>query len=67
VWIGGLLILLGIGCFVGAVLTWGATGFGALDVVETMRIPILGMVSIVSGFQMISVSFTLSLTKIGED
>ncbi|KOV79936.1 glycosyltransferase family 2 protein [Nocardia sp. NRRL S-836] len=67
VWIGALLILLGIGCFVGAVLTWGATGFGALDVVETMRIPILGMVSIVSGFQMISVSFTLSLTRIGED
>lgn len=67
VWIGSLLILLGIGCFVGAILTWGATGFGALDVVSTMRIPILGMVSIVSGFQMISVSFTLSLTKIGED
>ncbi|WP_158850653.1 glycosyltransferase family 2 protein [Saccharothrix deserti] len=66
-WIGGLLILLGIACFLGAVLTWGATGFGALDVVDTMRVPILGMVFIVSGFQMISVSFTLSLTKIGED
>jgi hypothetical protein len=32
-----------------------------------MRVPILGMVFIVSGFQMISVSFTLSLTRIGED
>ncbi|MCE7008861.1 glycosyltransferase family 2 protein [Kibdelosporangium philippinense] len=67
VWIGSLLILLGIASFIVAILTWGATGFGALDVVETMRIPILGMVCIVSGFQMISVSFTLSLTKIGED
>jgi glycosyltransferase involved in cell wall biosynthesis len=66
-WIGGLLILLGIACFLGAVVTWGATGFGALDVVDTMRVPILGMVFIVSGFQMISVSFTLSLTRIGED
>ncbi|MBB5958844.1 glycosyltransferase involved in cell wall biosynthesis [Saccharothrix tamanrassetensis] len=66
-WIGGLLILIGVGCFVGALLSWGATGFGALDVVDTVRVPILGMVFIVSGFQMISVSFTLSLTKIGED
>ncbi|CAL9658192.1 Undecaprenyl-phosphate 4-deoxy-4-formamido-L-arabinose transferase [Actinosynnema sp. ALI-1.44] len=66
-WIGGLLILVGIGCFVAAVATWGAAGFGALDVVETVRVPILGMVAIVTGFQMISVSFTLSLTKIGED
>ncbi|WP_309110152.1 glycosyltransferase family 2 protein [Saccharothrix sp.] len=66
-WIGGLLILVGIGCFIGAVATWGAAGFGALDVVDTVRVPILGMVAIVTGFQMISVSFTLSLTKIGED
>ena len=66
-WIGGLLILLGVGCFVAALFVWGHAGFGALDVVETMRVPILGMVLIVSGFQMISVSFTLSLTRIGED
>lgn len=66
-WLGSLLILLGAGCFLGALFTWGATGFGALDVVDTVRVPILGMVLIVSGFQMISVSFTLSLTRIGED
>jgi glycosyltransferase involved in cell wall biosynthesis len=66
-WIGGGLILAGVACFLVALLSWGATGFGALDVVETMRLPILGMVLIVSGFQMISVSFTLSLTRIGED
>ena len=66
-WLGTLLILLGIGCFVAALLIWGAAGFGALNMVETFRVPILGMVLIVSGFQMISVSFTLSLTRIGED
>jgi glycosyl transferase family 2 len=64
---GGLFVLAGIGCFVGAVLSWGASGFGALDVVETMRVPILGMVLIVSGFQIITVGITLSLNRIGED
>jgi glycosyltransferase involved in cell wall biosynthesis len=66
-WLGALLILLGIGCFITALLIWGAAGFGALNMVQTFRVPILGMVLIVSGFQMISVSFTLSLTRIGED
>ncbi|HYS35418.1 MAG TPA: glycosyltransferase family 2 protein [Pseudonocardiaceae bacterium] len=66
-WLGGLLILCGVGSFVLALLTWRAAGFGALNMVETFRIPILGMVLIVSGFQMVSVSFTLSLTRLGED
>ncbi|WP_156758465.1 glycosyltransferase family 2 protein [Actinokineospora pegani] len=66
-WLGLLMILLGIISFIVALSMWGATGFGALDVVQTMRVPILGMVLIVGGFQLISVSFTLSLTKIGED
>jgi len=66
-WLGLGMILVGIACFVVALSMWGATGFGALDVVRTMRVPILGMVLIVGGFQLISVSFTLSLTKIGED
>lgn len=65
--LGGLLLLLGAGCFVAAVTSWGANGFGALDVVQSMRIPIIGMVLTVTGFQMIIVSFTLSLTRIGED
>ncbi len=64
---GGLLLLLGIACFVVAVASWGATGFGELDVVETMRLPILGMVLIVSGFQIVTVGVTLSLNRIGED
>jgi Glycosyl transferase family 2 len=65
--LGGLLSLLGVGCFVAAVTSWGEKGFGALNVADTMRVPIIGMVLIVTGFQMIVVSFTLSLTRIGED
>ncbi|MGH3914834.1 MAG: hypothetical protein ACRDTC_15715 [Pseudonocardiaceae bacterium] len=41
-------------------------GFGALDIMETMRISIVGMVLIVTGYQLITVSFTLCLTRIGE-
>jgi hypothetical protein len=65
--IGGLLMLLGIAAFIAAVTSWGANGFGALDVVQSMRIPIVGMVLCVTGFQLVIVSFTLSLTRIGED
>lgn len=62
--IGSLLVVTGVACFVAALSSWGANGFGALDVVETMRVPIIGMVLIVTGFQLITVSFTLSLTRI---
>jgi hypothetical protein len=65
--VGGLIVLAGVGCFVAALSSWGANGFGALDVVDTMRVPIIGMVLVVAGFQLITVSFTLSLTRIGED
>jgi glycosyltransferase involved in cell wall biosynthesis len=65
--IGGILMLLGIAGFIAAVTSWGANGFGALDVVQSMRIPIVGMVLCVTGFQLVIVSFTLSLTRIGED
>jgi hypothetical protein len=65
--VGGLLLVLGSGCFIAALTSWGANGFGTLDVVATMRVPIIGMVLAVSGFQLIIVSFTLSLTRIGQD
>jgi hypothetical protein len=65
--LGGLLFLLGVGCFVAALSSWGATGFGALDAAATMQVPIIGMVLMVTGFQVIIVSFTLALTRIGED
>ena len=64
---GLLVVLAGIACFVFAVVNWGAAGFGALDVMDTMRVPILGMVLIVSGFQILTVGVTLSLNRIGED
>ncbi|GLZ52727.1 glycosyltransferase family 2 protein [Actinomycetospora sp. NBRC 106378] len=64
---GALMLLLGVACFVVALTDWGANGFGALDVVQTMRVPILGTVLIISAFQLISVSFTLSLSRIGEN
>lgn len=65
--LGGLLMIFGAGCFLFAVTLWGASGFGELDVVDTMRVPILGMVLIVSGFQIVTVGITLSLNRIGED
>lgn len=65
--VGGLLLLLGLACFIVALSDWGAGGFGALNVVDSMRVPILGTVLIVTGFQLVSISFTLSLSRIGEN
>jgi hypothetical protein len=64
--VGGVFVGGGIVAFVAAVANWGVKGFGQLDVVTTMRLPILGMVLIVGGLQLIMVSFTMSLTMIGE-
>jgi glycosyltransferase involved in cell wall biosynthesis len=63
--LGGLLLLGGAACFVVALSSWGAVGFGPLDVVQSMRLPIVGTVLAVTGFQLITVSFTLSMTQIG--
>ena len=63
---GGVLVLAGVGFFVAAVLAWGSTGFGQLDVLSSIRIPIIGMVLMVTGFQLLLVSFTMSLTRVGE-
>jgi hypothetical protein len=64
--LGCLLLLGGAACFVVAVRSWADTGFGPLDVVSSLRLPIVGSVLAVTGFQIITVSFTLSLTQIGE-
>ena len=64
--LGGLLLLAGAACFVVALTTWGAAGFGPLDVVRSMRLPIVGSVLAATGSSIITVSFTLSLTQIGE-
>src|SRR5664279_2781489 len=47
-----------------ALVRWGSEGFGALDPMTTMRVPILGMVFIIGGLQLIMVSFTMSLSRI---
>jgi hypothetical protein len=59
-------VLLGIGCFVAAVLRWEATNFGALEVGESMRIVMTGMLFITTGMQIAAVSFMLSLVRVGE-
>jgi hypothetical protein len=64
--VGLAAVLVGIGCFVFAVVKWEATDFGALDVGESMRIVMTGMVLIVTGMQVAAVSFMLSLVRVGE-
>jgi glycosyltransferase involved in cell wall biosynthesis len=59
--------LVGVALFVGAFVSWGATGFGALDIVSSARVPVFGMVFCVVGFQLLLISFAMSLTLIGED
>ncbi|MGY1811017.1 glycosyltransferase family 2 protein [Blastococcus sp. SYSU D00669] len=53
----------GISCFVAALVKWGSTGFGTLDPVQTMQVPILGMVLIVGGVQLVLVGFLASLSE----
>jgi hypothetical protein len=60
------LLAAGVGCFLAAVLEWGSTSFGELNPANTMRLPILGMLLADLGMQAIMLSFTLSLTRIGE-
>jgi glycosyltransferase involved in cell wall biosynthesis len=62
--IGTSMMLAGIAAFVVAVLRWGEADFGQLDVIATIRIPIIGMVLVVTGLQVMMVSFTLSLGRI---
>jgi hypothetical protein len=59
------LIVLGVASYVGAVVHWSDTGFGHLAI-DDLRLPLVGMVLVVTGFQTVLVSFMLSLTRIGE-
>ena len=61
---GAVLMLLGVASFVVAVALWGAADFGNLDVIRTIRVPIIGMVMVIAGLQLMMVSFTLSLGQI---
>ena len=62
--VGLIATMLGVIAFVVALAHWGATGFGELDPITTMRLPILGMVLVVSGLQLVMVSFTVRLSTI---
>jgi hypothetical protein len=62
---GLLLSAGGIFAFVLAVLHWRSTGYGELAA-RDMRTPLAGMVLLVAGVQTSLVSFTLSLTRVGE-
>ena len=63
--VGGVLLLVGMLFFVAAVVNWEGTGFSNLALGD-IRIPVIGLVLVVSGAQMVMVSFMLSLTRIGE-
>ena len=59
--VGALSVLLGVGLFVATLVTWGSQGFGELDPVVTMRLPIFGMVLVVGGIQVAGVACAVSL------
>jgi Glycosyl transferase family 2 len=63
--VGVLMGAAGLAAFVAATVRWQRTGFGQLAI-ETMRLPLVGMVLLVAGTQVIGSSFMLSLTRIGE-
>lgn len=63
--VGALLGLVGVVAFVVAVLRWRSTGFGDLQV-DDIRVPLAGMVLVITGSQCVMVSFMLSLTRVGE-
>jgi hypothetical protein len=63
--LGAVLGLAGMVVFVVALLRWRATGFGELRV-DDMRVPLAGMVLVITGGQCVMVSFMLSLTRVGE-
>jgi hypothetical protein len=63
--VGAVLGVAGVISFVVAVLRWRQTGFGELAT-DDMRLPLLGMLLVVAGAQLVLVSFMLGLTRIGE-
>jgi Glycosyl transferase family 2 len=56
----------GLACFAVAVARWQQTDFGQLTTAD-MRLPLLGMLLVVAGAQVVFVSFLVDVTRIGED
>jgi hypothetical protein len=63
--VGGVLGLLGLAAFVVAVLRWQDRSFGRLAT-DDMRLPLLGLLLVVAGAQVLFVSFLLALTRLGD-
>ena len=64
--LGALSVLLGVAAFVGALAQWGSTGFGELDPVTTMRLPIYGMVLVVGGIQLSVIALVVGMSGSGD-
>jgi hypothetical protein len=60
--VGSFSLLLGVAAFVVAFVQWGSTGFGQLDVIHTLRWPVLGMVLIVGGIQLSVIAFVIGVS-----
>lgn len=63
--VGALASVAGVVVFGAALLHWRHAGFGELDV-HSVRWPLIGMLLVVTGFQVVGSSFMLSLARIGE-
>jgi len=63
--VAALLLAVGIGGTISAVLTWGGTGFGSLDYSKVMRVTIPSVLALVLGFQTMMNSFFVSLLGLG--
>ena len=64
--VGSLMGAGGIASFAVAVARWQQTDFGQLTTAD-MRLPLLGMLLVVAGAQVVFVSFLVDVTRIGED
>ncbi|NJP32626.1 glycosyltransferase family 2 protein [Micromonospora thermarum] len=64
--VGSLLLVAGVACFGYALWSWGSGGFSQLDVVSTLRLPIVGVGLVVVGVQSVLLSFIISLTRVGD-
>jgi glycosyltransferase involved in cell wall biosynthesis len=64
---GFLLLLVGLGFTIYAVVNWGSQGFGALNVSDAIRIVIPGATATVLGFEVVLASFFLSILGLGRE
>ena len=64
--VGAAAAAAGVVCFAYALWRWGATGFGELDAVETMRVPIVGMALVIVGVQCILTSIVVGLSRLDD-